>query len=352
MNKKTNPSKESIFLFPKEFLSIVLFILLSIQNIFAENQIQQFESKLLNLPDDTVKVNILLKLGEHYCSIENDKALMFLQEAFTISTYQNYTDGIGKSLFWQGRVYYYKDDYPLSVKYLDRAEKILETTNELDALAFLYFAKGEICSIRGDYIHAMEMYKAAIQLTEKTGNLKHMSSFYNSMGMVLHNRKDPEKALGYFWETLSIKKLINDQQGISNTLTCIGKTYEKLGVLDSSLMFYNQALEIRSGLNMTRAIASSEYKIGGVLILMGKYEKAEESLKIALKNFTGLEEKTGIIITNLRLAVAQSRQGNPDAIERADNALEMARNIDNPNLISLAYKTLSDIYFFNNNYKE
>ncbi len=352
MSKGTKPSKKSILILPIEQLIIALIFLLSIQSIFAEDQIQQLESKLINLPDDTVKVNVLIELGEHYCSKDNDKALLFLQEAFTISTSQDYTEGIGKSLLWQGRVYYYKDDYPLSVKYLDKAEKTLKTTDELDDLAFLYFAKGEICKIQGDYIHAMEMYKAAIDLTEKTGNLKLMSSYYNSMGMVLLNRNNPQKALDYFRETLLIKERINDQQGISNTLSCIGKTYEKLRLFDSSLIFYNQALKISTNLKIPRAIASSEYKIGGVLILMGKYEEAEESLEIALKNFTGLKEKTGIIITNLRLAVTHSRQGKPDAIEIANNALEMARIINNPNLISHAYKILSEIYAFNNNYKK
>ena len=352
MNKKLNPLKKTISYFPKEYLLIVLFVMLSIQNIFAEENIQRLESKLLNLPDDTVKVNTLIKLGKQYCSEDNEKALMYLQEAYTISTSQKYTEGIGKSLLWQGRVYYYKDDYPLSVKYLDKAKNVLETTNELDALAFLYFAKGEICSIRGDYIHAMEMYKAAIKLTEKTGNLKLMSSYYSSMGMVLLNRKDPEKALDYFRETLSIKKVIDDQQGISNTLTCIGKSYEELGELDSSLIYYNQALKIRSNLKKDRAIAGSEYNIGGILIKMGKYVQAEESLQIALDNFIMLEEKTGIIITNLRLAVARNRQSKTDAFNLAESTLSMAKKINNPSLISQGYKILSDISYYNNDYKE
>ncbi len=304
------------------------------------------------MQDDTAKVNVLLTLGEHYCSIENDKALMYLQEAFTISTTQKYTEGIGKSLLWQGRVYYYKDDYSLSIKYLDKAKEVLETTSKLDALAFLYFSKASISSIRGDYIHALEMFKEAIKLTEITGNVKLMSSSYSSMGVVLLSRGNPEKAMVYFKETLSIKKTIDDQKGISNTLTCIGKSYEALGALDSSLMYHNQALKIRTGLKMERSIASSEYNIGGILIKMGKYAQAEKALQIALENFSMLEEKTGIIITNLRLAVARNSQGKPDAIEVAINALEMARNIDNPNLISHGYKILSDIYFFNNNYKE
>ena len=337
--------------FPKEYFLIVFLVLLSIQNVFAQDDIQQLESKLLNMPEDKAKVNTLVTLGEYYCSVDNEKALLYLQEAFTIATSQKYTEGIGKSLLWQGRVFYYKDDYFLSVKYLDKAKEILETTNELDVLAFLYFAKGEVCSIRGDYIHAMEMYNAAIMLTEKTGNMRYMSTFYMSMGVVLLKRNDPENAMVYFKETLSIKKAIDDQQGISNTLTCIGKSYEELGELDSSLLYFHRALIIRTDLEIPRVIAGSEYNIGGILIKMGKYAEAEESLNMALENFRMLDEKTGICITNLRLAIARNFQGKTDAFRLAENALSMAKTIDNPTLISKGYKILSDIFYFNKNYK-
>ncbi|MEA3446549.1 MAG: tetratricopeptide repeat protein, partial [Bacteroidota bacterium] len=331
---------------------MVFFIISGIHSIYANDNIVDLEKSVSDMHNDTAKVNVLLTLGEHYCSIENDKALMYLQEAFTISTSKNYTIGIGKSLLWQGRVYYYKDDYPLAVKYLDKAKKVLETTDELNTLAFIYFAKAEISRIRGDFIHALEMYREAINLTEKTGNTKFRALYYSGIGRVLLDRKDTEKALGYFMETLNIQKTIGDQQGMSNTLTSIGISYEELGELDSSLTYHNLALKIRTDLKMYRLIASSEYHKSGVLIKMGKYVQAEKSLQIALKNFIKLEEKTGIIITSLRLAVARNRQEKPNAIESAEKALLMAKNIKNPNLISHAYKILSDIYFFNNNYKE
>ena len=336
------------------FTSILLIIF--IVNIpkysVAQDKIAELELKLQILPDDTAKVNVLLSLGEKYCSIENDKALLYLQEAYTIATYLNYTEGIGKSLLWQGRVYYYKDDYPLSNKYLDKAKDILETTNETDALAFLHFAKAVNCRIRGDYIHALELYKTSIQLYEETGNIEMLSSSYAGIGVVLLDRKETRKALGYFMETLQIKESINDQKGMADALSCIGVSYEKLGKLDSSLIFHNQSLAIRSRLELDRAIASSEYQIAGVLIKMGEYKRAEKSLRIAIKTYVSLEEKTGIIISKLRLADAQNKQGKADAIQYALEALEMARKIDNPNLISHAYKKLSEIYAFNNNYEQ
>lgn len=340
---------------PNKILAIVLSLLFYIAPLYssiAQNKTEQFEQKVEQLPDDTAKVNALLKLGENYCSIENDKALLYLQEAFTIATLLNYTEGIGKSLLWQGRVYYYKDDYPLSNKYLDKAKNILETTDETDALAFVYFAKAVNCRIRGDYIHALELYKTSIQLYEETGNIEMLSSSYAGIGVVLLDRKEPKKALEYFTETLQIKQSVDDQKGMSNALSCIGVSYEELGILDSSLLYHNRALAIRTKLTLDRSIANSEYQIAGVLIKMGEYEKAEKSLRIAIKTYVSLEEKTGIIISKLRLADAQNKQGKEDAVQYALEALEMARKIDNPNLISHAFEKLSEIYAFNNNYEQ
>ncbi len=351
MIKELNPTKKMSSYFFRE-LFVFLLVILSFQTLSAEENIQQLENNLVTMHDDTLKVNVLLKLGEHYCSIENDKALMYLQEAFTIATSLKYTSGIGRCMLWQGRVYYYKDDYSLSNKYYDKAEKVLETTDELDALAFLYFAKAENCNIRGDFIHALEMYNYAIELTEETGNQKIMSSCYSSIGVVLLDRNEPQKAMAYFRETLSIQKDIDDQMGISNTFTCIGKSYEKQGELDSSLMYYHKALKIRAIIDMDRGIAGSEYNIGGILIKMGKYAEAEEPLQISIENYEKLEEKTGIIISKLRLAVAQSKQAKPEAIQTAINALELASKIDNPHLISHAYKILSNIYVDNDNFEE
>lgn len=320
--------------------------------LFAQDRIDQLEKKLQTVTDDTAKVNVLINLGQEYCSKQNDKALMYLQEAFTIATAKNYTAGIGNSLLWQGRVYYYKDDYPLSNKYLDKAQPYLEATEETDALAFLYFAKAVNCNIRGDYIHAMELYKTAIQLNEKTGNQKMLAACTNGIGTMLLDRKEERKALGYFRESLQIKKLINDQRGVSNTLNCIGMSYEALGELDSALIYFHQSLAIRTKLKMNRAIAGSEYQVSGVLIKMGRYEEAEKSLLRSIGLFENLEEKTGIIISKLRLATTQNKQGKASGIQHALEALEMANKIDNPKLISHAYKILSQIYALNNNYKK
>ncbi len=224
------------------------------------------EKQLAGLPDDTAKVNLLVKLGEKYCSKENDKALMYLQEAYTLATSLHYRKGIGKSLLWQGRVYYYKDNYRLAIGYLGKAKSILVELNDTDDLAFLYFAEAAVSGLRGDYIHTAALYKKSIALSEQTGNKKLMSTSYSSIGTIMLTHGEAEKSLEYFNEALAIKKSINHRAGISNVYTGMANAYESLDMPDSALKYHNKALKIRTELNNDRAIANSEYNRAGVLI--------------------------------------------------------------------------------------
>jgi len=302
------------------------------------------------MQDDTAKVNVLLRLGEQYCSMENDKALMYLQEAYTISTSLDYTEGIGKSLMWQGRVYYYKSNFRLANIYLNKAKKPLETSGDIDALSFWYMAKAFSLRITGDYVSAIEMFTESIELSKQTDNKKRMTTCYLEIGITLLDRGAVDKAMKYFEEGLSIAKETGNKVGVANALTSIAAAYKSKGSLDTSLIFSRQALKIRSELKIDRHIAGSEKSIGATLIEMGRYTEAELSLRRALSIFQKLNEKTGIVITNLNIADAMNRQGKPEAIELAGQALQAAKEINNPNLLSYVYDKLSDFYAGNLDY--
>ncbi|NOX86529.1 MAG: tetratricopeptide repeat protein [Chlorobi bacterium] len=336
------------------FIALLMINILSFTPavIHAADDFAELEKKVMEMGDDTAKVNLLLKLGEHFCSFDNDKALMYLQEAYTISLAKDYTEGIGKSLMWQGRVYYYKSNFSLAGKYLGKAKKPLEKTGDAEALSFWYMAKAFNLRTTGDYVHAIEMFTKSIELSKQTGNKKRMSTCYLEIGVTLLDRGDVDKAMEYFHEALAISKETDNKVGIANALTSIASAYKSKGSLDTSLAYYRQALKIRSELKMDRHIASSEIAIGETLIEMGRYAEAEQSLKHALSIFKKLDEKTGIVLTNMTLADAMNRQGKPEGVELAGRTLQMAKEIDNPNLLSYVYSKLSTIYAFNHDYQK
>ncbi len=336
----------------RQLVFLVLFVFSGVSHTLnANNGFQVDEKRLQQMPDDTAKVNLLIKYGEHFCSTDNEKALVFLQEAFSTATLLNYTQGIGKSLLWQGRVYYYKDNYALSNKYFDKAQTFLEQAGDVNSLAFLYFAKGTNSMIQGDFINAMEKFKEGIKYAGKSDNKKIMSACYNGMGTILLSRKEEAKALEYFRESLALKKEANDKKGIAKTYNSIGKTYESLNKHDTALFYFNKALNIFTGLDMKRSIASSAYQVAGIHLIKGEYAEAEKSLLKAIDIFKTLNEKTGIVISELRLALVHGKQKKALAAHEALSAFEKAKEIGNPNLISHSYKILSEIFYDNKDYK-
>ena len=165
---------------PDRFVAFLMIIAMALMPFVARTaeDIAEMEKSVMGMVDDTAKVNLLLKLGEHYCSEDNDKALLYLQEAYTISLAEDYTAGIGKSLMWQGRVYYYESNFRLAGNYLDKAKKPLEALGDEDALSFWYLAEAFNVRITGDYVKAIKMFNKGIALSKKTGNLKRMATCY------------------------------------------------------------------------------------------------------------------------------------------------------------------------------
>ncbi len=332
-------------------IAILILFLTQTLLLYSQERYRQIERQLPGMKDDTVKVNRLIELGEHYCSIENNNAMMFLQDAYSISISLDYTRGIGRSLLWLGRVYYYESQFNLSNRYLDKAKKPLEKDGDRKTLAFWYLVKSFSLRATSDYVQAIEMLKKAVELLGKTGERKQLSTCYYCIGEILLDRGEIKKAMEYFNESLSIKKEINDKFGIANVYSCIGSAYISLGVPDSSLLYFRQALSIRTEMKNQRHIASSELSIGKVLIEMGRYKESEEALNHSFSIFKKLDERTGMIMVNIELADALNRQGVHKALVLAKQTLAQAKNINNAALLASTYKKLSEIYAFNNDFK-
>ncbi len=332
--------------------SIIILLALTPGMLKGQTDYKQIEQQLITMSDDTAKVNKLLVLGEYYCSRENDKALMFLQEAYSISLSTGYTAGTGKSLMWIGRVYYYESNFRLAGSYLDKAKKPLLTIGDPHALAYLYFAKAANLKVQGDYVNAIRMFKKSIEYSKQINNKKLMATCYMGIGGILLDRKDSDRALSYYKDALALNKEINNKVNIANVYSSMAYYYNSVGMPDSALYYFNEALKIRTDLKIDRHIASSEKSIGKILIETGRYAEAEQHLIHALNIFKKLDERTGIVVTNLSLISAGAGQGKPEAFDLVNPTLRMAIDIDNPNLLSFVYKKLSVIYAANNDYQK
>jgi len=255
------------------------------------------------LPDDTAKINLLIDLGHYYCSKDNQKAIYFLQEALLLSNKLNYQRGIIFSYLWQGRVYYYKDEYDLAKTYLEKAKTLLETNEDPEGLILYYFASASIDNLIGDYISSFQNNQKLVNLSKTADDKLMLSAGLHGLGSIHVRQNEPEEALPYLKESLAVKALIDDKGGEANVITNIGYAYELMDMYDSAMYYYNKAYEIRKNSGDIRRIANSEMYIGSLLIKMQEHDKAIVSLKNALKYYIELDEKTGMCNSKLYLAL-------------------------------------------------
>jgi tetratricopeptide (TPR) repeat protein/DNA-binding CsgD family transcriptional regulator len=331
---------------------IILTLIISALNPLFAQDFKEEEKTLPFMPDDTVKVNLLIRLGEYYCGSDFEKALLYLQNALVLSTELYYKKGIAQSYLFQGRAYYYKDDYPLATKYLEKSRRMFEELDDDDGLAFYYLASGTIKDIKGNLLHAMEDFQKGAELSKLTGNKKLEGFAYNSLGNLSLSRSENNLALEYFEESLAIAEKLSDQGFIATLMTNIGRVYENTGLFDSAFYYMNQGLEIRTRMKQIRGMASSGLIIGNLLVRMERYQEAVDILYEAQSMYTDLNDDTGICIALKSKAKALNHLGQSDqAFSDAEKALFLARKIKNPSLISEIYSIIADMMAHNRDYE-
>jgi tetratricopeptide (TPR) repeat protein len=311
------------------------------------------EEMLLSMPPDTARANLLIDLGKNYCSRDFEKALLYLQEALVLSTELNYKQGIAGSLLWQGRAYYYKDEYDLGHGYLEKARAIFEETGNIEGLAQYHFAIGAIHNINGDQLNAIADFQEVVRLSEISGDKQLMAIGCHSLGSLHLHRSEPDLAIGYFQEALALNRGIGRLSDEATNLGGIGMVYESLGMNDSALIYYEKVLEIKSGLEEPRGIASMQFTIGKLLLKTGHYREAGEMFETSMGIFSSLNDDTGICINLYKLAEAQHHLGHGEnALENSFAALAIARRISNPSLMSDIYASLASLMALNGRYQE
>lgn len=330
---------------------ILLFNVKSTLAIHSNIDYDSIAIGLKHLENDIPKVNKLIELGKHYCSRENEKALVVLQEAFMLSTNLKYQQGIALSYLWLGRVYYYKDNYDISLNYLDKAKDLFTNLQDNEHLIFTIISIEQNHALLGKNIEAFSDCIQALHLSDSLGITKYKNGLYHNLGNVYLRREQFDIAIKYFNEAILYSEKPNSA-GLANSYCSIGTAYEMMGFLDSALYYQNKALGIREEMNNIRHIAASSRRIGCLMIKMGNYREAEEFLNKALNIFKKFKDDTGIAITKIRIALARCKSGDKDAMIIAKQSLKIAKDVENPYLERDIYEVMSEMENFMGNFEQ
>ena len=296
-------------------------------------------------PIDISKVNQLIDSSKYLCATDYSKAFYLLDEAQNISQNINYKKGIADVFYYRSRVYYYKDEYHIALKYLKKAKVIYDEIGSNEGLSRYYFGLGSIENLYGNNIEAIKAFQNALEINNKSEDPRWLSVIMNSLASVNLKQKNYIIALQYAENALKLKKELGNKTEISNAISMIARIYVEIDSLDLAEKLNDKALKIREELKDNRRIANSLYELSIINIKKGKHEKAIGQLKKALDIYVSLEEKTGMVITLIEMSRAYQSINLTDESKKAiDGALKTAYLTKNESLIKNSFKQYSDFY--------
>jgi serine phosphatase RsbU (regulator of sigma subunit) len=187
--------------------------------------------------EDTLKVEILLALGEEYKYNLPDTAMSYFREA------------------------------------LETSEKLGSPGLQANCIRSI----GVVIENQGMYDQALEKYFEALALFEKDGNRPGMASCYNDIAIIHYLQESYELCMDYLTLSFEIKKELGDREGMSSYYTNMSALNNSMGRYEEALEFAELSIDIHRELGDQTGVALGYGNLGTIQYELKNYRSALEN---------------------------------------------------------------------------
>ena len=283
---------------------IIILFLSTLESSAQQRQIDSIKSVLPTLAEDSVKARCYLKLCILYRGLSNDNVIEYAEKALRLANKTGYKKG-------KGHAY--------------------------NILAFANHRKGNLTEASNYQLKARDIYvdlKDTADIASASGNI---GILYCASGQI-------EESIPYFREAYFLSAVISDQQRVLQMLYNLGWAHSELDKNSVSLSYLTKALRLSQEINDKQVRSSILGEIGKIYYKLGDLTEATRYLAQALvaDNEASHSVRYEILISFTRIYCATARYKL--AIESGEEALALARKVDDRAAISACYEQLSQAY--------
>ena len=227
------------------YLAISIFLVLTSVLVFRigiaqENEIDSLNQVLKNAPNDSEKLEALLKLARPTRYSDREKSIdLYMQAAELIN-----------------------DQY--------------EKAAIIDTLGLLNWQSGK-------YEEALVLFHSALKDFAQLKDSSWLGKINNNIAVVNWGLGNSNEAIKFYQNGLSIRRAINDHKGVSRILNNMGIVYQDWGLFDEALELHHEALEIAQDIEDNDVISYSYSNIGICLKALNKLEDALKYYQLGYK---------------------------------------------------------------------
>jgi len=235
---------------------------------------------------DTVRVNILNKMGYEYWIVDPVQSVRYGDEALTLADSLNYLPGIALAKRVIGVANWAQGNYEKGLGYLMEALVQYQSLKDSLGIANVLLNTGLIFSDQHSYEEALSYYDEAYQTFESLKNVERQLHTAIHIGELHQARGNYPLAQQYFEEALQLSDSINYSYGLGASYLHLGQLSLTMGKLDEASDYCYQALPYQEAQDNMHGKSLTYYTLGSIQRVKGNYAEAEKQLLHALQKAT------------------------------------------------------------------
>ena len=379
--------------FMKKLILIIIVLLLPYSIMAFTSKVDSLESELLTA-SGIVRIEILNELANIYRYINIDRGIEYAKEALNLSENLKYEDGKAKSLMHLGYLYSSISNYNEALDFCKQSLDIykgignkIEIARGLNNIGSIFVNLGEYEKAIKKILESLEKYKdidykeGVIESLYRIGNIYYGLEEYDKaidfyldsykifqelpdknnvtinplikMGGIYYYLNKHNKSLEYDLKALNLSKEIGKKFLIIGSLANVGDSYANLENFDKALEYNLKALKLAQEIGHLGYVSKCYNNLAWIYENSKDYDKAIEYNLRALnvRKQVGIKGSiTSSLINTGRVCIKSNYF--KDAVKYLQQALQIAQEIKAKKLMKKIYNYLSDLYFYQNNYKQ
>ncbi|MEZ5071825.1 MAG: hypothetical protein R2751_12925 [Bacteroidales bacterium] len=302
---------------------------------------------------DRDRTDSLYNMAESQAGVDADLARRYLGQARISAGTEPNDRARARSHIVEGRILYYCDEYPASVRHFDSALVFLESVADPGLQADCHFYCASSLLFLGSWPEALSHNLQAIDLYQQYGHLAHLSRSYTFHSKLYLDQKSFDLALDYVEKAAALSGLDPVSLNHANVHATKGEILLAAGRIHEAGVEFREAYDIRLRCANLRHIASSLVQLGTWELERGDYLSARTHLEEVKGMYEDMEEKVGLFNARYLLARVERGEGRTEnARNQALRALDIARSLDNDAMLAPVTGLLHEIHRDAGNYQE
>jgi adenylate cyclase len=252
------------------YLLLVLSAAIGGESYAQTHDFNRLKDSVAKLPNDSVKINLLIELGMLKSDSDSNGALKIYDEAKRLSIEVDYQSGLARAHHQAGNAYYFSTDYVMALEEWKAAEAYYSNISDLAGVANMLSNSGAIFYNQNELNKALELYLKALTIAEKIDDQSRIATIQQNIGALHSDRKAFDLALDAYLNALDIFKTLNYSEGIGVASLNAGTIYTNTNMHNQAMEMYFAALE---HLRSTAYLKSIFREIGKAYIAEGDYSQ-------------------------------------------------------------------------------